>query len=1016
MSSRAAKRPRTANNAAGLGVVDATHDSPLARIDRSNPQNVRVVAVRDIPANTFVAVYPGFVYPKKLWVELVASGKRSSAYATTFYRMVPVSRVRTPGDEEDERLDCARVPGDEEAHLDWCWVIDPTDSADHVAPRFQQSLGPYLNEPSPGQRWNVRWVYNFGRGTLEYWTARRIKAGQELLLCYGADYDRDYDTACDCPKNGHTKDCTLADDYCIGPGMKQPRRWDGLSESKLRKFRAQAQFRPRADTPIAAVPTRGSAVAAARNNAPRNNAAGLSRMPNNAPRANNAPRINAPRANASRKRPAANNAAPRANAGRKRPAANNAPRAANAPRNNAAGPSHRPNNAPRAANASRKRPAPDNAAGPSTQPRNNPLVGMSSTVGYQNASYVELQGRGNASNDTMAKVVTDPVTRKTKVVATRDLEAPRMISFYPGWVYPQRDWERLKKLGARDDTCSIPYFLPRPDGSVAPAFLDPTVDKGVVAPEFRNSVAVHMNAPKQGRAPNMQLSYDLDNTRPLVIVLLVRDVKAGEELLLCRHGCPHAPPYLIRHNRQPKTVANLKWATDAEQHNRASESKRPRPNAVSGSSSVARALVALKNAPRANAPRANAGPTTSGSSSVARALVALKNAPRVNAPRVNAPRVNAPRVNAPRANAPPANAPRPTNRSLTNHIGHGIMSNEDVRHLATVDRSDPRAPRVVALVDIPANKLVGTYSGWVYPEREWQRLVKKGVRGTKYDVRGFRVRDNGTVDFGWRIDPTVGVNRVAPAFQRVTVIHSIREPRPGQVANLRLVYNLHELSAGEVEVRTARAIKAGEELLLCRKEYDANEINTTGCDRRPTDGYTTNLTTVHRLTDAVMKDFDSRAGAVKVEDRYDNVNSAFPMYVARALGPHAPPVEIWEWDDTDARRMWAFSDAVGKVIQSLPREFQTPDVVGALGIIHVRALPRTVYVPLPGSAFRPKREFFLKDWLQRVLRVMFDAASVHVAVTPLHRKKGPRWTGARPGDGGVRAMAIVKPRPHGTTK
>lgn len=194
------------NNAtAGLRVIDVKQNDRLARIDRSRPGHARVVATAAIPANTFLAVYPGWVYPKRAFQKLVDAGRRGEKYNVTGFKLRPSDGAPS-----------------------FHWQIDPTNGVNRVAPRFAASFGPFMNEPSPGQVANVRWVLNFKDETMEYWTATSVQPGEELLICYGGEYQRDYNVACG----------RAVQDYYIMEGMRAPRPYFDALNSKLVRARS----------------------------------------------------------------------------------------------------------------------------------------------------------------------------------------------------------------------------------------------------------------------------------------------------------------------------------------------------------------------------------------------------------------------------------------------------------------------------------------------------------------------------------------------------------------------------------------------------------------------------------------------------------------------------------------------------------------------------------------------------------------------------------------------------------
>lgn len=184
-------------------VVSVKQNDAVAKIVGESSK--RVVATTNIPPNTYVATYPGWVYTEHVWSELVGQGKRGHVYSVQAFDVLPNGRV------------------------DFSWVIDPTNGVNRVAPQFQGSFGPFTNEPGPSQSPNVRWVYNFTDNTMEYWTARKIRKGEELLVAYGGTYQRDYATS-----------KKTRQDYFIIEPMPKPVPWTPATEKELRPVRSKA--------------------------------------------------------------------------------------------------------------------------------------------------------------------------------------------------------------------------------------------------------------------------------------------------------------------------------------------------------------------------------------------------------------------------------------------------------------------------------------------------------------------------------------------------------------------------------------------------------------------------------------------------------------------------------------------------------------------------------------------------------------------------------------------------------
>lgn len=156
-----------------------------------------VFATRDLPKHTFVAAYPGRVYLESEWKKL---NKPSTTYMVGMFSIVK-SRGKYA-------IDTSAL------------VIDPSDaSGKRITERYKQSAAPYFNEPVARQEaikgkppgWfrsgmtkyqpleahpNSMWVWNLADKRLEVWTWAAVRKGEELLLCYGPDYARTYETSC----------------------------------------------------------------------------------------------------------------------------------------------------------------------------------------------------------------------------------------------------------------------------------------------------------------------------------------------------------------------------------------------------------------------------------------------------------------------------------------------------------------------------------------------------------------------------------------------------------------------------------------------------------------------------------------------------------------------------------------------------------------------------------------------------------------------------------------------------
>lgn len=129
-------------------------------------KGVGVVATGDLPAWTFIAAYPGRVLTAAQYDHRVRRGLTTPAYAVEYF---------SPGH-----------------------VLDPGGPNGTLLPAYRTALAPRINEPGPGQRPNVVWVWNFPARRIDMWTFRPVRAGHELTVCYGTsgDYPRSYCTPC----------------------------------------------------------------------------------------------------------------------------------------------------------------------------------------------------------------------------------------------------------------------------------------------------------------------------------------------------------------------------------------------------------------------------------------------------------------------------------------------------------------------------------------------------------------------------------------------------------------------------------------------------------------------------------------------------------------------------------------------------------------------------------------------------------------------------------------------------
>jgi hypothetical protein len=125
-------------------------------------RNCGVKATVDIPANTMLMVYPGTVTRP--------ASTPNSDYTWAFFK---VNRKTA--------------------------AIDTKYDITANATNKKTYAAPLINEPPKKCTGNVQVVWNLARRpepAIEYWTARKIKRGCELFVCYGTDFRRNYPTSC----------------------------------------------------------------------------------------------------------------------------------------------------------------------------------------------------------------------------------------------------------------------------------------------------------------------------------------------------------------------------------------------------------------------------------------------------------------------------------------------------------------------------------------------------------------------------------------------------------------------------------------------------------------------------------------------------------------------------------------------------------------------------------------------------------------------------------------------------
>lgn len=157
--------------------MDVIHAQKLVYL-KTTEKGTGVFALTNIPADTYIGLYPGRLYTRRAYENALGRGEASLKYGMDMWMVVP---------RGSNGAYTFYKPG--------TWFIDPS-TADGLRPEYAHAVTPYINEPSKGQRPNVRMVYNIPKHSVEFWTSRSIKKDDELTMCYGSKYGRNYDTPC----------------------------------------------------------------------------------------------------------------------------------------------------------------------------------------------------------------------------------------------------------------------------------------------------------------------------------------------------------------------------------------------------------------------------------------------------------------------------------------------------------------------------------------------------------------------------------------------------------------------------------------------------------------------------------------------------------------------------------------------------------------------------------------------------------------------------------------------------
>lgn len=173
-----------------------------------------VFAARDIPGWTHLLTYPGRVYYNREWNAVFKdpkTGKTDRAYAIGFFRLRADNTIR-----RDMTLDPS-----------------PLHNGHIVDVRYRGFCGPFVNEPSNGEKANAVWVLDVPAQKLCLYSFEGgIRKGEEVMVCYGPGYERSYETTCG--KSRHDVRSSLAfnnrrQKYRVSPSMSYQRLYDGMT-------------------------------------------------------------------------------------------------------------------------------------------------------------------------------------------------------------------------------------------------------------------------------------------------------------------------------------------------------------------------------------------------------------------------------------------------------------------------------------------------------------------------------------------------------------------------------------------------------------------------------------------------------------------------------------------------------------------------------------------------------------------------------------------------------------------
>ena len=145
----------------------------ICKVTRGGMKMKGVVASRDLPRGTYIGTYQGDVVP------LITIDEWILAYQVTFGTTYKTASNKM-------------LMYGLESHASDEYIYLPTDRFGNIKRKYKDCLSLYVNEPGPGESYNIVWVINETNDKVYFFTSDHILKGQELLTTYGDVYNRNY--------------------------------------------------------------------------------------------------------------------------------------------------------------------------------------------------------------------------------------------------------------------------------------------------------------------------------------------------------------------------------------------------------------------------------------------------------------------------------------------------------------------------------------------------------------------------------------------------------------------------------------------------------------------------------------------------------------------------------------------------------------------------------------------------------------------------------------------------------